>query len=75
MTTADGCTLEAFDQRAKPRIKWGDETRFRGIDSWPPDKDERCHDCGALPGHYHHPGCDMDECPDCHRQAIGCDCR
>jgi hypothetical protein len=34
----------------------------------------RCHDCDALPGHYHHVGCDWEECPRCHGQYIGCDC-
>jgi hypothetical protein len=34
----------------------------------------RCHDCDVLPGHYHHPGCDWEECPRCHGQLIGCDC-
>jgi hypothetical protein len=34
----------------------------------------RCHDCGVLPGRYHHVGCDWEECPRCHEQLIGCDC-
>jgi hypothetical protein len=34
----------------------------------------RCHDCDVLAGHYHHPGCDWEECPRCHGQLIGCDC-
>jgi hypothetical protein len=34
----------------------------------------RCHDCGVQPGAYHHPGCDMEKCPKCGGQAIGCDC-
>lgn len=33
-----------------------------------------CHDCGTPPGGLHHPGCDMEECPHCHEQAMGCDC-
>lgn len=36
--------------------------------------DVRCGDCGAKWGHYHHPGCDLEECPVCHGQAISCDC-
>ena len=31
---------------------------------------ERCHDCDALPGRYHHRGCDAEECPNCHAQLI-----
>jgi hypothetical protein len=34
----------------------------------------RCHDCSALPGFYHHVGCDWEECPRCHGQEISCDC-
>ena len=40
------------------------------------DEGERCHDCGivnAFPN-YHHPGCDMERCPVCGGQAIGCEC-
>jgi hypothetical protein len=34
-----------------------------------------CHDCGVLPGQYHVEGvCDMEECPRCHGQVIGCEC-
>ena len=36
---------------------------------------EPCRDCGVLRGQYHVEGvCDMEECPSCHGQAIGCDC-
>lgn len=34
----------------------------------------RCPDCSAKPGGLHHAGCDTEECPDCHRQAISCEC-
>lgn len=33
-----------------------------------------CGDCGAPSGGYHHPGCDMERCPRCRRQAISCGC-
>ena len=33
-----------------------------------------CPDCGAKPGEYHHPGCDMERCPVCHTQLITCSC-
>ena len=36
--------------------------------------DARCHDCGALMGHYHHWGFDCERCPACGLQLIGCDC-
>lgn len=40
------------------------------------DLNERCHDCGIVNavGNYHHAGCDMERCPKCGRQLIGCDC-
>lgn len=33
-----------------------------------------CHDCHANPGEYHDMGCDVEQCPDCGRQMIGCHC-
>ena len=48
------------------RIKYGDEDF-----AWP---DERCHDCGAKLGHYHHANCDVEQCPVCGGQLIGCNC-
>lgn len=33
-----------------------------------------CHDCAALPGQFHVPGCDMEECPSCKGQALACGC-
>lgn len=36
---------------------------------------KKCHDCQALPGEYHKPGCDTERCPGCGGQMIGCgDC-
>jgi len=37
-------------------------------------KNHRCHDCEVKIGHYHHPGCDMEKCPQCKGQLISCDC-
>jgi hypothetical protein len=33
-----------------------------------------CPDCGVAPGETHDRGCDVEECPVCHRQLITCDC-
>ncbi len=34
----------------------------------------QCHDCGAGLGKFHHPGCDMEDCPKCRGQMIWCEC-
>ena len=34
----------------------------------------RCHDCGIVHGNYHHPGCDVERCPNCEGQLIACGC-
>ena len=33
-----------------------------------------CHDCGVMEGEIHHYGCDMERCPFCDRQLLGCGC-
>ncbi len=38
------------------------------------EQDHRCHDCGVVLEGYHHPGCDMERCPRCGGQLIGCGC-
>jgi hypothetical protein len=73
MNTADGCKkmpVKTVDGPLDP-VLYGDE-RITADD--PPRAGHRCHDCGAQPGFYHHPGCDWEECPRCHEQLLSCDC-
>ena len=37
-------------------------------------REDVCHDCNAGRGAYHHYGCDMERCPGCGCQLLGCDC-
>lgn len=72
MTTADGCSVSKvfINGIAYERIKCGDDLDFDPF----MEEGERCHDCGALVGHYHHWGCDAERCSACHEQLIGCEC-
>ncbi|MEN6350738.1 MAG: hypothetical protein ABFD08_15260 [Syntrophomonas sp.] len=53
------------------RIPWGDEDQLKGMNT---ESLGPCHDCGVLPGGYHHLNCDMEQCPNCGRQYISCEC-
>jgi len=73
MYESDGCREFAIPMKdgtmAAP-IKYGEEVERSGFAEGNP----RCHDCGAKKGHFHHPGCDVEECPECGGQLIGCEC-
>lgn len=36
--------------------------------------EDPCHDCNAGLGMFHHIGCDMERCPGCGNQLLGCGC-
>lgn len=63
MLTAKSCQLNEMIINGvtyKP-VKYGDESGD-------------CHDCGVEKGGYHHPGCDIEQCPVCNGQLISCGC-
>lgn len=72
MTTAKGCTMKYIV--AKYPSGWRVIKRERvGDEGWI-GEGERCGDCGAEYGQYHHYGCDIERCPVCGMQMIGCEC-
>jgi hypothetical protein len=70
------------------RIKYGNEIRLddtgkpysypteKGIAlTWSDITAERCYDCAAIKGQYHCFGCDVEQCPRCKGQRLGCPCK
>ncbi|MCA1024272.1 hypothetical protein [Halobacillus litoralis] len=53
------------------RIKFGDE---ESIDSRWIDSSSHCGDCAVKKGYFHAIGCDIEYCPKCFGQALGCEC-
>jgi hypothetical protein len=50
------------------RIRYGTEDHDWGANNHP------CGDCGVEKSEFHAPGCDVERCPSCGGQMIGCDC-
>ena len=76
MLDARGCTHTRIVlrvnglRRVRKRILYGSEA-----EDWGGAGGHNCHDCEVPPGALHHPGCDVERCPNCGGQLISCDCR
>lgn len=72
MLTANGCEFQWIFANGKKyrRIKCGGLGDF--LEGY--DRNDRCGDCGAKVGYFHHWGCDIERCPACGNQLISCDC-
>jgi len=72
------CNLEMGDAKTvtcthNPTVEFPDGTRLPAV-PYEADGGYRCHDCNIADGGYHHPGCDMERCPNCGGQLISCGC-
>jgi len=70
----DAATRETDEIRlilGKPyrRIRYQQERGYGGT-----PRPTACHDCRAEAGELHMVGCEVEECPSCHQQAISCGC-
>ena len=66
---AQKITTYTINGKAFKRIPYGKESGGE----WPHNP---CHDCGVLKGQFHvELVCDVEECPSCGGQVIGCDCQ
>jgi hypothetical protein len=73
MLATDSCDHKSIflEGRDQEPIPYGQERWWQDLGIAPA---ERCHDCNVAIGGYHHPGCDMEECPVCGGQLFVCDC-
>lgn len=69
MTIVSTCTVRTLhvDGRPVPMIPCGKERGWR--------TSSRCGDCGVRKTGFHHPGCDIQRCPQCRGQMVSCGCR
>ena len=73
------CKLEMCDSKTKTctankEAVFPDAAKMSPVPYNPPDTNIRCHDCGIAAGGVHHVGCDMEICPRCGGQFLGCSC-
>jgi HEPN domain-containing protein len=63
-----------FEESGKKyaRYKYGEESRWLALGS--EYSETPCHDCGVVKGQFHAERCDVEQCPKCDRQLLGCGC-
>lgn len=69
---ANGCSVCEIEINGE----WYEKLKFGTDDDyyhWADEKN-RCPDCGAKLGYYHHSGCDMEICPRCDNMSADCIC-
>lgn len=71
---AQAITSYRIAGREYPRIGYGDETDEQDWVAALAREGSPCGDCAVHRGDLHLPGCDLEQCPRCHGQAIGCEC-
>ena len=73
-----GCREDALPYRVDGEVRFFEPVRYGSPrEGWMEagvSAPVSCHDCGCEHGRVHHDGCDVQVCPVCGGQFIGCDC-
>jgi len=73
------CKKEMLDSSIKTCtankiVEFPDGTKMSSVPYTSDDPELRCHDCNVATGGFHHLNCDMERCPRCSGQFLGCSC-